>query len=1279
MPDERFRIIFEGQERNLDQVLKRLEAVFDRLSKSDPFDGINKALKAVQASMESLPGAIASGFATVQKSVEMLSGTLEKIPVEQAEKLSKGMKNVADATKENVFNIGKLSGALMAMGGVASRAFSTIGDNVRKLHEGIGAAIGQTFSSIGDKLGGLSSGAVSGNIFSPLIEGARKALTTVLDGANALTQGVVSAARTAITTLRDLWGELQKGMATAVGAGIGALAMLIPGVGQVAMLVGTMLGNAVGAALKAANDIQTGVLNAALSIAGGLADAVTGALQGAINVASSILNSLITVVQGVVEKVGQAFAAIVGRVAGIAGEIVSKFTLAFTGVAGVAAAQSIKFRDQMAVTFGLIAEDGTTTFQELTARVRDVMSETPFISWTEGAKGLFAAISAGITDPEKAIDALKASIDLALGGGMRELGTAMEAVSRIMYNFGLSGKDAADAVYAIQKAAQLEVTDVAQGIGKVIAPAKAAGAALEDIGAAIALVSKTLPAEEAFTAVARMFSSLSGPAGSAASAFEGKDIKLRDAEKNLRPITEILDQLRAANLKDFELSAMFPNERALKAVQLLLQQTSEEFEKLKKVTAERSGMAAQAASVVRDRLGAQLSSTWGAWEGLIDRVIERIEGPLVNALKSLQGYVKGLASSPGFNDVADQIGRAAVAAVDFVERGLRYVVASWPAIEAAATTAVKGIEKAWAGLKGAVQTTYDLIRGWVSESPESGLIKVWEEVKEKASGALDILKEYSEGNVEPLKLKMEELWSYFTDLAKAAWGKVGTFALESIAWAMEKAGPLLERFLLVEGSELMSAAKLAGVQTPNIPNEERKASLYSKQAAGEDLIQLLNRYQGETISDVINAAARDRTTNIFDASHFAGNAWDKAKKFGLGPSYPQNQTPPREALETIQKANAEVKAELVKFSTMFTDLARDLREAGEDLEAWRKSIEQAGEDRRSGLRSAFERSKGEGDPMYWIGPPAGALGGQPPGPGGPAQNLPVSSVDIFGQVFRALQTAADDSSSAQKWLDGREKVGRHPEAAWQPRYFPGSPRAISGSGGGGFGGGPAGTTVDAIRENEKRVDELRRMRSEILQGLDAAVRERALSMLPERYSLKDLQGVIPEAGDISKRLGGLDSGVRDEALSRLRPGFSKSDLDSVMQEIEAEQRGDIPVPSAEDSWWGSDARKKKRQQGGTVSGEPRNAEQFFGGLKSAAEMENEQGDAQLASLEEQLKKIQDMKEKTQQTGDMSLKVMDKISEAYEQSIEYLQAQIKELQRKLDQMERRSTKARDMTS
>ncbi len=52
MPDKRFRIIFEGKERNLDQVLKKIEKAFDQISGANPFEKIN----AQMALMGNRPG-----------------------------------------------------------------------------------------------------------------------------------------------------------------------------------------------------------------------------------------------------------------------------------------------------------------------------------------------------------------------------------------------------------------------------------------------------------------------------------------------------------------------------------------------------------------------------------------------------------------------------------------------------------------------------------------------------------------------------------------------------------------------------------------------------------------------------------------------------------------------------------------------------------------------------------------------------------------------------------------------------------------------------------------------------------------------------------------------------------------------------------------------------------------------------------------------------------------------------------------------------------------------
>ncbi len=60
MPDERFRIIFEGKERNLDQVLKKIEKAFDQISGANPFEKINAQMALMGKSMDEVVGKVAS-------------------------------------------------------------------------------------------------------------------------------------------------------------------------------------------------------------------------------------------------------------------------------------------------------------------------------------------------------------------------------------------------------------------------------------------------------------------------------------------------------------------------------------------------------------------------------------------------------------------------------------------------------------------------------------------------------------------------------------------------------------------------------------------------------------------------------------------------------------------------------------------------------------------------------------------------------------------------------------------------------------------------------------------------------------------------------------------------------------------------------------------------------------------------------------------------------------------------------------------------------------------
>lgn len=1125
MADERFRIIFEGDGKGLEETLQKLDRALENLSRADPFEKLTRTSERLDASLSALTDRVSSGFGAVGQAIEQLSATLQKIPVEQAEKLEQGMERVRQSTDRNVLALGRMQQAFAAVAHGATRAFDAIGSQGRQALEGVGRQVQSALSGIGGSLSGIGAGGLSGNLFSGLIEGARDAVTGVLSSMNQLAQGVLGAAQTVVSSVYTLMGELQKAGATAIGGLVGALTPL-------GGLVGGLVGNAVGAALKAAQDLQAGLVNMGLSVAQGVADLATGAVTAAVNVATQLLNGIVTVAQNVVERVAQAFSDLVGRVGGIVGDVVSKVTLGITGLAGVAATQSVKFRDQMAVVWGLLPEMGREAFEKLTAEVADVMSETPFIPWTEGARGLFAAISAGITEPKEAVDALRGAIDLAVGGGMRELGTAMEATSRLMQNFGLTGRDAADAVYQIQKAAQLRVSDVAQGIGVVIEPTVRAKLALEELGAVIAHVSKTLPAAETFTAVARAISSLINPTDTAQKAFDSLGISLRDQSGRLRPMLDIVSQLRETGATDVQLSEMFPNERAIRAIGLLVQATNEDLENLVDLMGNRTGVAAAAAAKAAGTLGGQLSNTWSAWTGLIDATVGRVEGPLMTALGDLQDTLHGLKKSPGFNAIADWAGRALASVVRLVEKGLIYVSENHEAIEKAARRAWTTVETVATTAWGVLKTTYGLLSKWVTEDPEGKIAVRWEKVTAAGRDALTIIQAYASGDVEPLRLAFERLWTYVEGKAKETFTAIAAFASEKIAGLLGLASEGIGLF----AKHNPGIAAALGLTT-GVDLETRDS--FTARNTKESASRLLSALDEQDASDF--GGLRGSQTAI-DRNWLRQHAGVDVADLG------------GEELRATLKSIAEGARETERATGLLGPAIDQLREYSKEMEEQQNAIRQAFEQKNAELRDAYDRaigawrSRGGEAPPPSPSPSLGVLGAfgaagmlGPLGPGafgvGAAGASALSSSAFFqvgpGSGSRATEApsiarhsdVATAGSIAKSVVDmiskrERERLGNQ----IMPVDKPVAVRIVEDLTGrkdgsqvdsSPFGlrtGGPQGIRVDELRANQQRLQAMRAEQQKLLADLAPTTRQNVMQDLPEHYSLNQLRNAIKAYG-----------------------------------------------------------------------------------------------------------------------------------------------------------------------
>ncbi len=1127
MADERFRIIFEAVG-EFDPTLKKLEQAFTRIGGLDPFKALNESIRKTLDGINTVTGSSVAAFSAMTKAVEMLAATVGKVP-EATTKVSVEMKAAEETTKRTTVSVLALGGAFSAVSRAATTALGSIGTHLRAAEEGVGRAIGGTLSGLGGKLGSIATRGLEGNVFSSLIEHARSAVAGVLSAVQGITTGTLKAVQSAVGALGSLWGDLEKGAATAAGSIVGVIGGALGGFPAIGALVGSSLGGAVGAILKSITDVKTGLLSAGLGIAQGVVDLGSGVIQAGVNVGMAALNALATAAQNVVEGLGRAVSGIVEKVAGLAGEAVSKATLAVTGLAGVAGTQSVRFRDAMALAFGDIKGLGTTTFEDLTARVREVMSESPFISWEEAAKGLRFMFRGGVTDVDQAMEALRSGVEATLAGGGTNLGEVMKAQAGLMSTYGLGGKDAGDLLAAIDKFSTLDIPDLVTGLGTVVVPAKLAGASVEEMAAAISEASFTLlNPERTLTAIARLFTGLSDPA--AAGRFARIGMSIRTTAGELRSFRDILEELRGKNLKDTQLAELFPEQRERLGAAALLGRPAGSFDAaLANLGPGRAGLATGAAEDVRARLGAQLSETWSAWTGLVDRIVARIEGPLTNALQSLQGYLREITQSSGFDQFADAIGGGLARAVAAVEGSIRFVVNHWDVIAEKARGVFAATETAATTTWGVLKTTYGLVFPAGVSAEESALVRVWSHVESGAKKAWDVIREYAAGNVEPLKIELDALWDFIVTRGKQAWQEVAGFAALSFSSLLKFVGPALETAYstFLPSGMRGTIAGMMGVALPEVPQEERKTAIRNEVAGIEALQAFLAA--GPPDESMIDRYERLRVEGKVDRD----TLHSAILRYGGERGYFQTAGEYAAGAGELDTRLAALRDELAAMPTMLSDVTEALDRFGTSAKAAADLLD--GEFRLRGVGRDFERSMAaveraiataakastSGILESAVGPfgAVGATGvsGQPGPPAPPPLSVRITTSDPFAET---QQIEPPTIPVVRQVLEGPHGDGdRH-----RPRAVTADVDPF------GIGGPPMGVSLSSMR-SRAALDATRR---KLLGALSPERRSGVLDSLPEQYSLQDLRKAIKSAGTFRGRAPEGDGGGAGEVAGAVQ-------------------------------------------------------------------------------------------------------------------------------------------------
>ena len=182
------------------------------------------------------------------------------------------------------------------------------------------------------------------------------------------------------------------------------------------------------------------------------------------------------------------------------------------------------------------------------------------------AKGLYDILSASI-DPAKALDVLAVSAKAAKAG-LTDTGVAADAITTILNAYGLSADNAesvSDLLFRTVKRGKTQFSELAPSIGMVATTAASAGVDLEELGTAIATMTRNgVKTENAVTALNAIISTFLKPTDEASKYAKKLGFEMSSAAIKSEGLESIFKKI--SKLPPDAVSKLFPNIRALRGV-----------------------------------------------------------------------------------------------------------------------------------------------------------------------------------------------------------------------------------------------------------------------------------------------------------------------------------------------------------------------------------------------------------------------------------------------------------------------------------------------------------------------------------------------------------------------------------------------------------------------------------------------------------------------------------------------------------------------------------------
>ncbi len=318
------------------------------------------------------------------------------------------------------------------------------------------------------------------------------------------------------------------------------------------------------------------------------------------------------------------------------------------GLAAIPFALSAKafagFEQQMARVKALTGAN-SEDFQKLETLAKKMGATTVFsASQAAEAMGYFAL--AGY-NTEQIMDALGPTLNLAAAGQI-DIAEAADIAAKIMSGMGIDAADLGNAIDVMAKAMTTANTDLTM-LGeafKFVGPmAKTAGVSLEEITAAIQLLSNAgIQGEMAGTTLRGMLLSLTSPSAEAQKEIQRLGIRVLDSAGDVRSLTGIIGDLEnslagvGSGEKLRVLGTIFPARQAAGAAELV----SQGAQRLREATAalgDATGTAAKIAGTQLDTVQGDFTILLSSLEGVGIAIGEAMRDAMRGTLKAVSGFL----------------------------------------------------------------------------------------------------------------------------------------------------------------------------------------------------------------------------------------------------------------------------------------------------------------------------------------------------------------------------------------------------------------------------------------------------------------------------------------------------------------------------------------------------------------------------------------------------------------------------------------------------------------